>query len=127
MLNVIGTAQITDPEKEGVRGFTQTIQAYAYMMVLFAHTEDSIPIDVNRPLSDPPAPFVTNVAAWDHVVSLLDSAQDPPAGGGRRVLVHTAARVHWLQHAGRLPEGEPRAAGASGLVSRQRVRVRRLL
>jgi hypothetical protein len=75
VLNVIGTAQISDPEKEGVSGFTQTIQAYAYMMVLFAHTEDSIPIDVNRPLSDPPAPFVTNVAAWDHVVSLLDSAK----------------------------------------------------
>ena len=75
VLNVIGTAQITDPEKEGVRGFTQTIQAYAYMLVLFAHTEDSIPIDVNRPLSDPPAPFVTNIAAWDHVVSLLDSAK----------------------------------------------------
>ena len=75
VLNVIGTAQITDPEKEGVSGFTQTIQAYAYMLVLFAHTEDSIPIDVNRPLSDPPAPFVTNVAAWDHVVSLLDSAK----------------------------------------------------
>jgi starch-binding outer membrane protein, SusD/RagB family len=74
-LNVIGTAQISDPEKEGVRGFTQTFQAYAYMMVLFAHTEDSIPIDVNRPLSDPPAPFVTNTAAWDHVVSLLDSAK----------------------------------------------------
>ena len=75
VLNVIGTAQITDPEKEGVRGFSQTIQAYAYMLVLFAHTEDSIPIDVNRPLSDPPAPFVTNIAAWDHVVSLLDSAK----------------------------------------------------
>lgn len=75
VLNVIGTAQLTDAEKEGVRGFTQTLQAYAYMMVLFAHTEDSIPIDVNRPLSDPPAPFVTNVAAWDYVVSLLDSAK----------------------------------------------------
>jgi hypothetical protein len=75
VLNVIGTAQLTDPQKEGVRGFTQTLQAYAYMMVLFAHTQDSIPIDVNRPLSDPPAPFVTNVAAWDYVVSLLDSAK----------------------------------------------------
>ena len=75
VLNVVGTAQLTDAQKEGVRGFTQTIQAYAYMMVLFAHTEDSIPIDVNRPLSDPPAPFVTNAAAWDHVVSLLDSAK----------------------------------------------------
>jgi hypothetical protein len=75
VLNVIGTAQLSDAEKEGVQGFTQTMQAYSYMMVLFAHTEDSIPIDVNRPLSDPPAPFVANQAAWDHVVSLLDSAK----------------------------------------------------
>jgi hypothetical protein len=75
ILNVIGTAQIADSLKEGVRGFTQTMQAYMYMMVLFAHTEDSIPIDVNRPLTDPLAPFVTNVAAWDYVVSLLDSAK----------------------------------------------------
>lgn len=75
VLNVVGTAQITDAQKEGVRGFTQTFQAYAYMLILFAHTQDSIPIDVNRPLSDPPAPFVTNAAAWDYVVSLLDSAK----------------------------------------------------
>jgi hypothetical protein len=75
VLNVVGTAQLSAAQKEGVVGFTQTIQAYAFMLVLFAHTEDSIPIDVNRPLSDPPAPFVTNVAAWDHVVSLLDSAK----------------------------------------------------
>ncbi|HSD31424.1 MAG TPA: RagB/SusD family nutrient uptake outer membrane protein [Gemmatimonadales bacterium] len=75
VLNVIGTALITNEQKEGVIGFTQTMQAYAYMMVLFAHTQDSIPIDVNRPLTDPPAPFVSNSAAWDHVVSLLDSAK----------------------------------------------------
>jgi hypothetical protein len=75
IMNVIGTAQLTDAEKEGVRGFTQTMQAYMYMMVLFAHTQDSIPIDVNRPLTDPPAPFVSNSAAWDYVVSLLDSAK----------------------------------------------------
>jgi hypothetical protein len=75
VLNVIGTALITDEQKEGVIGFTQTMQAYAYMMILFAHTQDSIPIDVNKPLTDPPAPFVSNSAAWDHVVSLLDSAK----------------------------------------------------
>jgi starch-binding outer membrane protein, SusD/RagB family len=75
VLNVIGTAQLSDAEKEGVIGFTQTIQAYAYTIILFAHTQDSIPIDVNRPLTAPPAPFVTNAAAWDHVVSLLDSAK----------------------------------------------------
>jgi hypothetical protein len=82
ILNVIGTAQLSDAEKEGVRGFTRTVQAYAYMIVLFAHTQDSIPIDVNRPLTDPPAPFVTNAAAWDHVVSLLDSAKTHLAAAG---------------------------------------------
>lgn len=83
VLNVIGTAQLTDAEKEGVRGFIRTFQAYNYMLVLSAHTEDSIPIDVNRPLTDPPAPFVTNVQAWDYVVSLLDSAKTSlQAGGG---------------------------------------------
>jgi starch-binding outer membrane protein, SusD/RagB family len=75
VLDVIGTALISPEQQEGVRGFTQTLQAYAYMMVLFAHTEDSIPIDVDRPLTAPPAPFVTNTVAWDHVVSLLDSAK----------------------------------------------------
>ena len=82
ILNVIGSAQLTDAQKEGVRGFTQTIQAYMYMMVLFAHTEDSIPVDVNRPLTDPPAPFVTNQAAWDYVVTLLDSAKTSLAAAG---------------------------------------------
>jgi len=75
VLNVIGTAQLSDAQKEGVRGFTQTIQAYSYIILLYAHTQDSIPIDVNRTLSEPLAPFVSNAAAWDHVVSLLDSAK----------------------------------------------------
>ena len=75
VLNVVGTAQITAAQQEGVRGFIQTMQAYAYMMVLFAHTEDSIPVDVNHALTAPPAPFVTNATAWQHVVDLLDSAK----------------------------------------------------
>ena len=75
VLNVIATAGLTAEQKEGVIGFTQTIQAYDYMLILFGHSEDSIPIDVNRPLTAPPAPFVHNDVAWQHVVSLLDSAK----------------------------------------------------
>ena len=75
VLNVIGTAQLTDAQKEGVRGFIQTIQAYSYTILLDAHTEDSIPIDVNHPLNAPLAPFVSNAEAWAHLVSLLDSAK----------------------------------------------------
>src|SRR5438034_7597027 len=50
LLNVIGTAsptQVTAAEQAAVRGFTRTIQAYAFIVLLDAHTQDSIPIDVN--------------------------------------------------------------------------------
>ncbi len=82
VLNVIGTAALTPEQKEGVIGFTQTLMAYNYMIILFAHTEDSIPIDVNRPLTAPPAPFVTNDSAWKHVVGLLDSGAAHLNGAG---------------------------------------------
>ena len=73
ILNVLSTAQLTTAQKNGVQGFVQTMQAFSYMIVLYAHTQDSIPVDVNHPVTDPPAPFVTNQAAWAHVASLLDS------------------------------------------------------
>ena len=75
ILNVIGSAQISDLGKEGVRGFVQTIQALAFLMVLNAHIQDSIPIDVNRSIDQPLAPFVSNDSAYKHVLSKLDSAR----------------------------------------------------
>lgn len=76
LLNVLPTAsQLTAAQKAGAQGVVQTMQALVYMRLLDAHTEDSIPIDVNRPITDPPAPFVTNAAAWTHVIALLDSAR----------------------------------------------------
>jgi len=74
ILNVLSSAQLTAAEKNGVQGVVQTMQAFVYIIVLDAHTEDSIPIDVNHPVTDPPAPFVTNQVAWAHVATLLDSA-----------------------------------------------------
>ena len=84
LLNVLGTAQgMTTAEENGARGVTQTFQALAFMRILDAHTEDSIPIDVNRPVTAPLAPFVSNATAWAHVLSLLDSAQTAlQAAGG---------------------------------------------
>src|SRR5881296_3671657 len=50
ILNAIGSAQITDAQKDGVRGYVQTIQALSFLNILNAHTQDWIPIDVNRPV-----------------------------------------------------------------------------
>jgi hypothetical protein len=57
-----------------VSGFAHTLQAYNFVIILDSHTEDQIPIDVGRDASAPPAAFVTNAAAWDHVIALLDQA-----------------------------------------------------
>ena len=82
ILNVIGSAQLTDPEKNGVRGFVQTMQALALLIVLDAHTEDSIPIDVNRPVGGALAPLVKNDSAFKAVVAILDSARTALQSGG---------------------------------------------
>jgi len=73
LLAVIGTASALTPEQQSaVSGFAHTMQAYNFIIVLDSHNEDQIPIDVGRDASAPPAPFVTNAAAWDHVIALLE-------------------------------------------------------
>jgi hypothetical protein len=75
LLAVIGTASSLTPEQQNaVSGFAHTLQAYNFLIILDSHTEDQIPIDVGRDASAPPAAFVTNAAAWDHVIALLDGA-----------------------------------------------------
>lgn len=82
ILNVVGSAQMSDPERNAVRGFIQTIQAFSFLIVLDAHTEDSIPIAVNRPVGGPLAPFVTNDSAYKAVIAILDSARTALQAGG---------------------------------------------
>ena len=82
ILNVIGSAQISDAEKDAVRGYVRTIQALSFLNVLKAHTQDSIPIDVNRPVGGGLAPLVSNDSAYKAVVAILDSARTNLAAGG---------------------------------------------
>ena len=75
LLAVIGTATaLTAEQQNAVRGFAHTVQAYNFIIILDSHTQDQIPIDVGTDAGGQPAPFVTNAAAWDHVISLLDLA-----------------------------------------------------
>jgi starch-binding outer membrane protein, SusD/RagB family len=73
LLAVIGTASSLTPEQQSATsGFAHTLQAYNFMIILDSHTQDQIPIDVGRDASAPPADFVSNADAWNHVISLLD-------------------------------------------------------
>ncbi len=75
LLEVIGTASaLTAEQQSAVSGFAHTLQAYNFSIILSAHTQDQIPIDVGTSASAPPAAFVSNAAAWDHVIALLDNA-----------------------------------------------------
>lgn len=83
LLAVLSTAQaLTGEEQSATSGFTKTIQALDFLLILDTHTQDSIPIDVGTDVTAPPAPFVTNAAAYAHVVDLLDQAQAELAAGG---------------------------------------------
>jgi len=84
LLNVIGTATaLSAAEQRATRGFAETMQAWNYLMVVATHTEDSIPVDVNRdPVSGAPAPFVSNDSAYRFIVGLLDTANVHLTAGG---------------------------------------------
>lgn len=76
------SAELTAEEISAVSGFARTIQALDFLNVVVAHTQDSIPIDVGTSPTGPPAPFVTQAAAYDHIERLLDSAQTDLQNGG---------------------------------------------
>lgn len=83
LLNVLPTAsRLSAAEQSATKGFAETFQALEFLMVLMGHSEDSIPVDVNRPITDPPAPFVSNDSAYRLVTGLLDLANTDLTAGG---------------------------------------------
>ncbi|MBA3496293.1 MAG: RagB/SusD family nutrient uptake outer membrane protein, partial [Gemmatimonadales bacterium] len=83
LLAALPTAEaLTVAEQSAAAGFVRTIQAYSFLMVLTTHTQDSIPVDISTDITAPPAPFVSNAAAFDRVVSLLDQARTDLQAGG---------------------------------------------
>lgn len=84
LLAVIATASaLGADEQSAVRGFAHTLQAYNLLIVLDAHTQDSIPIDVGTDVTADPAPFRSQADAYARVIELLDAATaELDAGGG---------------------------------------------
>jgi hypothetical protein len=74
--------QLSAAEVSAASGFVKTIEALAFILVLDTHTQDSIVIAIPLEITAPPGPFVTNAAAWAHVVTLLDEGNTELAAGG---------------------------------------------
>lgn len=83
LIDVIGTATAySAADQDAVRGFAETMQAYEFLMVVMARSQDSIPVAVDQPLTASPAPFVSNDSAFGYVSALLDAADGHLASGG---------------------------------------------
>jgi starch-binding outer membrane protein, SusD/RagB family len=74
-LVTVSTAQVSDPEKAGGRAMANTMKALAFMYVVLTRDSLGAPVDVDRPITSPPAPFVTRDSVYGYVLGLLDSAQ----------------------------------------------------
>ena len=83
LLAVVGTATaLTAEEQSAVTGFAHTLQAYNFLIVLDAHSQDSIPLDVGTDVTAAPAPFQNNADGYARVIALLDGALPELDAGG---------------------------------------------
>ena len=83
LLAVLGTASaLTAAEQSAASGFAHTLQAYNFLIILDAHSQDSIPLDVGTSVTAAPAPFQSNADAYARVISLLDGAVAELDAGG---------------------------------------------
>ena len=71
----VGTAEVNDGEKAAGRGMANTMKALAFTYVILTRDTLGAPVDVDRPITDPPAPFVSRDSVYGYIRGLLDSAQ----------------------------------------------------
>lgn len=76
VLDAVGrVAEMSEAEREAVRGFAKTVMAYDFLNIVLTRHQFGAPIDVNQDPTGEPAPFVGMDAVYDHVVQLLEEGQ----------------------------------------------------
>lgn len=74
--------ELSDPQKEGVRGFAQSWKALAYLRAIEVRERLGIPLEVNIDASGDPAPIADRDAVYAKITQLLDSARLHLAAAG---------------------------------------------
>jgi hypothetical protein len=79
LLNAMANLTSTDPlagltteEREGLTGYTQTMQAYDYLRLIDTRDDFGIPLDVDIDPTGEPAPIATKAEAFTRITTLLD-------------------------------------------------------
>lgn len=76
------TAELTTEERRASEGFAKTLKAWHLHRLAVRNGKLGIPVDVDRPLTTEPAPFVSFTKALEMASNLLDEAlYDLEAGG----------------------------------------------
>ncbi|MHB1328383.1 MAG: RagB/SusD family nutrient uptake outer membrane protein [Gemmatimonadales bacterium] len=74
--------ELSDTEKAASRGLAKTFAGYHFYKLALRSGPLGLPIDVDRAIDAEPAPFVSQQAAFEHAVSLLNEAFTDLQTGG---------------------------------------------
>jgi hypothetical protein len=72
---VPGTEGLSAGEVSASLGFGKTMKALALMYVIAGHGSLGAPVDVDHPITDPPAPFVSEDSVYGYIIATLNEAQ----------------------------------------------------
>ncbi len=80
---VPGAEGLSTGEVSASLGFAKTLKALAFLYVVSSHGSLGAPVDVDHPITDPPAPFVSEDSVYGYIIGVLNDAQnDLTAAGG---------------------------------------------
>jgi hypothetical protein len=80
---VPGAEGLSSGEVSASLGFAKTLKALAFLYVVSSHGSLGAPVDVDHPITDPPAPFVSEDSVYGYIIGVLNDAQnDLTAAGG---------------------------------------------
>jgi len=74
-VNESGPDLLTSEERAASRGLANTYKALAFLYAIETRAQLGAPVDVDRPISAGPAPWVTEDSVYGYILGLLDSAQ----------------------------------------------------
>jgi starch-binding outer membrane protein, SusD/RagB family len=80
--NLGNVPDLTATQKEAMRGFVQTMEAFDLTQLAATRDTFGLPISVDIPATGPPAPIVSKALVYQHIYNLLDSAQTHLLAGG---------------------------------------------
>jgi len=77
-----GAEGLSATEVSASLGFAKTMKALMLIYVAASHGALGAPVDVDHPISDPPAPFVSEDSVYGYVIATLNDAQNDLTAAG---------------------------------------------